>query len=80
LRSHPRAVVQIQERNVTQDKALLIHFKKDLEKCSMIKQDHERLHLLLTITEGEEFQHKVIVKNMYGNFITISTNFIASYG
>jgi hypothetical protein len=71
LRSHPRAVVQIQERNVAQDKPLLIHFKKDLEKFSMIKKDHERLHLLLAITEGEEFQHKAIVKNMYGNFITI---------
>jgi hypothetical protein len=69
------AVVQIQERNVAQDKPLLIHFKKDLEKFSTLKQDYERLHLLFAVTEGEGFQHKAIVKSMYGNVFNDLTQF-----
>lgn len=62
-----QAVVQIQERNVAQDKPMLIHLKKDLEKFVVLKQDPERLHLLLAIIEGEGFQHRAILKRVFGN-------------
>lgn len=70
-----KAIVQIQERNVAVDKPLLTHFKEDLKKLSALKQDYERLHLLLTITEGEGFQHKAFVTNMYGNMLNDLTYF-----
>ena len=62
-----RAIVQIQERNLAQDKPMLIHLKKDLEKFFVLKQDPERLHLLLAIIESEGFQHKAILKHVFGN-------------
>lgn len=75
-------IVQIQERNVAQDKPLLIHFKIELEKVPILKKDPERLHLLLAIVEGEGFQHKAIVKNIFGsvfNDLTPVSLFIKRY-
>lgn len=43
--------------------------KKKLHRFSVLKQDYERLHLLLAVTEGEGFQYKAIEKNMYGKYI-----------
>ncbi len=61
------AIVQIQERNVAQDKSLLVHLKKDFDKFSILKQDYERLHLLLAVIKGEQFQRKAVEKYLYGN-------------
>ena len=69
------AVVQIQERNVAQDKPLLVHFKTDLSKFSVLNQDYERLYLLLAVMEGEGFQHKAIRNNVYGNVLNDLTKF-----
>lgn len=77
-----QAIVQIQERNVAQDKPLLIHLKKDLEKFLILKRDPERFHLLLAIIEGEGFQHRAILKSVYGNEfndLTLFSLFIKRY-
>ena len=70
-----RVIVQIQERNVAQDKPLLIHFKEDLRKFSILQREYERLHLLLAVVEGEGFQHRAIGTNMYGNIFNDLTHF-----
>ena len=77
-----QAVVQIQERNIAQDKPLLIHLKKDLERFPILKRDPERLHLLLAVIEGEGFQHRAILKHLHGSEftdLTLLSLFIKKY-
>ena len=66
---------QILERNNFQDKPLLTHFKKDLNKLRVIRKDDKKLELLLSIVEGEGYQHTTIEKTLSDNVFNSLTYF-----
>ncbi|CAF3345083.1 unnamed protein product [Rotaria sp. Silwood1] len=70
-----KAESKILERDVYQDKPILTHLKKDLNKFSVIRKDYDKLHLLLAIVEGEGFQNKIMENIMFGNVFSHLTRF-----
>jgi hypothetical protein len=77
-----QAQTQTLERNIHYDKPLLIHLKDDLKKFIILKNEPERLHLLLAILEGEEYQNQAGRKSLYGNVfkdLIRFTSFIKKY-
>ncbi|CAF1061383.1 unnamed protein product [Didymodactylos carnosus] len=69
------AKVQVQERNMFHDKPLLTHLKSDFKRFSILKNDNERLHLLLAILEEEKFEHEASSKHLYENVFRDLTRF-----
>ncbi|CAF1171870.1 unnamed protein product [Adineta steineri] len=55
-----KAEIQIKERLLYRDKPLLTYLENDLRKLGALRQDGEKLHLLLAIAEGEGFQTKTL--------------------
>ncbi|CAF3899343.1 unnamed protein product [Adineta steineri] len=70
-----KAESQILERNVYRDKPVLTHLKQDLNKFNALRKDYDKLHLLLSIVEGEGFQSKVIENTMFDNVFNHLTCF-----
>jgi hypothetical protein len=70
-----KANVLIGEQNKFVDKPLLIKFKKDLNRFTVLRKDYKKLELLLTIVEREEFQYELAGKNMFENVINDMIHF-----
>lgn len=68
--SAKNAVVQILERNVYQDKPLLTHLKRELNKLIVLRNDNQNLELLLLIAEKEGFQSSIIDRSMHNKVVT----------
>jgi hypothetical protein len=66
---------QIAEQNKYVDKPLLIQFKNDLKKFNVLRKDSEKLELLLSVIEGEGFQHQSAKKSMSDNVFNDLTHF-----
>ncbi|CAF0899339.1 unnamed protein product [Adineta steineri] len=64
-----KAEIQIKERHLYRNKPLLTHFLTDLKKLSALRQDQEKLHLLLAIIEGERFQTKALQTTLSSNVL-----------
>jgi hypothetical protein len=75
LYSARNAGKHIMEQNQAVDKPVLTHFKKDLNKFSVLRKDHDKLHLLLAVAEGEGFQHESMKKTMFGQIFRDLTHF-----
>jgi hypothetical protein len=59
--------LQTLQQGTFHDRPLLEHLKSDLQKFSLLNNDSQRLHLLLSILEGEEFDVQAGKKHLYGH-------------
>jgi hypothetical protein len=59
--------LQVLQQGTFHDIPLLEHLKSDLQKFSLLNKDPQRLHLLLSIIKGEEFDIQAGKKHLYGN-------------
>ncbi|CAM4808887.1 unnamed protein product [Rotaria magnacalcarata] len=64
------AVVQILERNIYQDKPLLTHLKRELNKLIVLRNDSKNLELLLLIAESEQYQSPIMERKIHDNVVT----------
>ncbi|CAF1171838.1 unnamed protein product [Adineta steineri] len=64
-----KAEIQIKERHFFRDKPLLTYLENDLRKLGALRQDGEKLHLLLAIAEGEGFQTKTLETTLSNNVL-----------
>ncbi|CAF4225894.1 unnamed protein product, partial [Adineta steineri] len=62
-----KAETQIKERHLYRNKPLLTHLENDLKKLTALRQDQEKLHLLLAIIEGEGFQTEAMQTTLSNN-------------
>ena len=58
------AMTQLKEQNKNVYKPLFSHYINDLKKLNVLRSDSKKLALLLSIVEGEEFQHESFENNM----------------
>jgi hypothetical protein len=58
--------LQVLQQGTYHDIPLLEHLKTDLQKFSLLNKDFQRLHLLLSIIKGEEFDIQAGKKHLYG--------------
>ena len=60
---------QLRQENAQDDEQLWEHSQEDLEKFTILRQDFERLLLLLFVLRGEKFEDRALEKQLYGNTI-----------
>ncbi|CAF1125410.1 unnamed protein product [Adineta ricciae] len=63
-------VLQYIQQNVYYEKPLFKHLKDELNKFTILSKIYEKLHLLIVVTEGEEFVNLVERRTMSGNVFT----------